>query len=64
MRLRKNANDALKQAARLAAKAEYHEDGSIEIDPDAEVSLLDAGERGAYVCAWVFVERESIEEYL
>jgi hypothetical protein len=64
MRLRRNANDALKEAARLAAKDEYHEDGSIEIDLDAEVSLVDAGERGAYVCAWVYVDREALEEYL
>jgi hypothetical protein len=64
MRLRRNANDALEEAARLAAKDEYHEDGSIEIDPDAEVSLVDAGEHGAYVRAWVYVTRDQMKEYL
>ena len=63
MRLRRNVSDVLKEAARLAAKDEYHEDGSIEIDPDAEVSLVGTGERGAYVCAWVYVDREALDAH-
>jgi hypothetical protein len=39
---------------RKRAKAEWQEDGSVEIDDDAKVSLGD--DKGAYVQAWVWVD--------
>ncbi len=38
---------------RAQAKALYHEDGEIEVDRDARVSIGD--DDGAYVEAWVWV---------
>jgi hypothetical protein len=40
---------------RTRAKEMYHEDGEIEVDSDARVSV---GENGAYVAAWVWVPYE------
>ena len=59
---RGNANRAVEQAAISAAQSKYHEDGSIEIDSNAEVSM--SPESGAYVQAWVYVSRDEMEEYL
>lgn len=44
---------------RKAAKAQYHEDGSVEIDDDAKVSVV---EDGAYVQAWVWVATPKPQE--
>ena len=42
---------------RQAAKDQYGEEGSIEIDDDADVSRNnDPESKGAYVAAWVWVE--------
>jgi hypothetical protein len=38
---------------RTRAKELYHEDGEIEVDSDARVSIGD--DDGAYVAAWVWV---------
>ena len=38
---------------RDAAKEQYHQEGYLEIDPDAQVNVLDIG---AYVQAWVWVD--------
>lgn len=49
---------------RHAAREEFHEDGVIEIDPDAKVSRNDDDpEEGAYVQAWVWVDAEDADEY-
>lgn len=42
------------QQYRAAAKDAWHDEGIIEIDPDAEISQGEDGE-GAYVQAWVWV---------
>jgi hypothetical protein len=39
---------------RELAVEEYHDDGTIEIDPNAKVS--EGNENGAYVQAWVWVD--------
>jgi hypothetical protein len=59
--VRRNPSRAAEAAAIVAAQAKYHEDGSIEIDSNAEVSMSGGG---AYVQAWVYVSREEMEEYL
>lgn len=38
---------------RTRAKELYHQDGEIEVDPDARVSF--GSDSGAYVQAWVWV---------
>ena len=38
---------------RSRARELYHEDGEIEVDGDASVSIAD--DEGAYVAAWVWV---------
>jgi hypothetical protein len=43
-----------KASIRAAAKQQYGEQGSIEIDSDAVVSISEDG--GAYVQAWVWVQ--------
>lgn len=43
---------------RDAAKAQYHDEGFVEIDKDARVCV---GEDGCYVQAWVFVAHEEVE---
>lgn len=45
---------------RTRAKELYHQDGEIEVDFDARVSLGD--DRGAYVEAWVWVPRSEEQE--
>ena len=50
------------QLYREMAKEQYHVDGEIEIDPDAPVSRCDCDncvkhEDGAYVQAWVWVDK-------
>jgi len=40
---------------RTRAKELYHQEGEIEVDPDARVSI--GGSDGAYVQAWVWVPR-------
>ncbi len=45
---------------RSQAKALYHEDGAIEVDANALVSV--GKEQGAYVQAWVWVPTEAIAE--
>ena len=42
---------------RLAAKRIYHDPGDIEVDDEALVSI--SPENGAYVQAWVWVDKES-----
>lgn len=57
----KKMNDEVDKAFRAAAKDMYQEDGVIEIDNDAVVSLSDdygMGITGAYVAAWVYVPRK------
>ena len=44
-----------KSTARKEAKATYHSPGSVEIDNDAQVNLV---EGGAYVQAWVWVDAD------
>ncbi len=46
---------------RHLAKQQYESEGEIEIDPKARVSRSEdhTGEIGAYVQAWVFVEKPS-----
>jgi len=46
-------NPKISEKFRQAAKRQYEEDGQIEIDDDAIVSMSDDG--GAYVQAWVYV---------
>jgi hypothetical protein len=48
----------------VLASEEYAEEGRIEFDDDAEVSLSEEGDaiRGAYVQAWVFVENPDYTE--
>jgi hypothetical protein len=42
-----------------AARAQFHDEGTIEIDEDAPVSrAADNCDRGAYVQAWVWVDDE------
>ena len=43
---------------RLRAKELYHEEGEIEIDEKARVSVSD---EGAYVEAWVWVRTSNVE---
>lgn len=46
------------------AREQYGEEGSVEIDDGAVVSISDAvggGDGGAYVAAWVYVEAEEKE---
>jgi len=59
--VRRNSSRTAEAAAIVAAQAKYHEDGSIEIDSNAEVSM--SGD-GAYVQAWVYVSRDEMDEYL
>lgn len=47
-----------KATIRAAAVKKWAEEGSIEFDDESEVS---EGEDGAYVQAWVFVDREEYE---
>ena len=49
---------ALKDAYRRAAATLYGEEGVIEIDPDAPVSLGEEG--GAYVQLWAWVAEEAL----
>lgn len=44
---------------RQAAKAQYHDTGTIEIDDRAVVSRNVDGDDGAYVQAWVWVPNAS-----
>ncbi len=44
---------------RARAKELYHEEGEIEVDGDARVSI--GGDDGAYVAAWVWVPLEKEE---
>ncbi len=45
-----------------AAKAQYQDDGTVEIDDDAKVSRDDDMDTtGAYVAAWVWVDYEDAE---
>lgn len=46
------------QLIRSRAKTLYHEEGQIEIDEDARVSISDGD--GAYVEAWVWVPLEKM----
>lgn len=52
---KREAEKRTDEALRAEAKELYHEEGQIEIEDDAEVSL---SEKGAYVAAWVFVPKE------
>jgi hypothetical protein len=45
-----------------AAQVHQRRDGELEIDDDAVVSLSDFG--GAYVAAWVWVDKEDMESEL
>lgn len=47
---------------RRAARRLWHEDGQIEVDESAEVSLMDDpdAEQGAYVQAWVYVSAKEL----
>jgi hypothetical protein len=48
---------------RAAAKTQYHTDGEIEIDDDAEISRSERNEDGgAYVAAWVWVRDEDADD--
>lgn len=47
------SDEDLEAAYRDMAMALHHQDGHVEIDSNAEVSLSD--DRGAYVQAWVWV---------
>ena len=47
---------------RKAAKAQYQDDGTLEIDDNAVVSISDSPDPdGAYVAAWVWVTAEEAE---
>ena len=60
----KKEEKALKDKLRETARVEWHEDGSVEIDDNARVSLSFDEEteekknviKGAYVQAWVWVD--------
>jgi hypothetical protein len=41
-----------------AARAKYHRDGEIELDP---VSVVSPGGEGVYVMAWVWVSEEEVD---
>ena len=43
---------------RAAAKECFHQDGELEIDDNAKVSLSDGG---AYVAAWVWISDSEVE---
>jgi len=51
------------QTYREMAKEQYHRDGKIEIDDNAPVSRESPGESedGAYVQAWVWVNRPELD---
>jgi len=49
---------ALNNAYRAAAKAQWHDEGSCEIDDKALVSRDGEDDIGAYVQAWVWVTNE------
>ena len=39
------------------AKQRYERDGEVEIDSDAEVSIMQTSPEGAYVAAWLWVSK-------
>ncbi len=47
-----------------AAKRAHHDEGTLEIDPDAKVSRADDNDcKGAYVQAWIWVaDTEGVKE--
>lgn len=48
---------------RAAAKARYHEEGSVEVDNDAVVSISDDEDaEGCYIQAWVYIRADELEE--
>lgn len=51
-------SDEIDDKYRAAAAEQYEHEGTLEIDPDAPVSLSD--DPGAYVQAWVWVDASSI----
>lgn len=46
------------EAYRAAAVDQWAEEGGLEIDDDAVVSL---GDKGAHVAAWVWVDKEDVD---
>lgn len=47
---------------REQAREQYHDEGVIEVDLEAEVSLNEDGDHGAYVQAWVWVADPDADE--
>lgn len=47
---------------RELAKSQYHREGECEVDDNAQVSLCEGGDPGAYVQAWVYVDLAEEEE--
>lgn len=48
-------------AYRKHAQEVHHEAGCLEIDDDAEVSMVEDRPEGAYVMAWLWVPREDLK---
>jgi hypothetical protein len=61
-RLSKKESDYYINGARKA----YAEEGAIEIDDDARISILDEADDpdGAYVCGWVWVDKRRKKDYI
>lgn len=52
------------EALRARARAEYADEGRIEIDENAQISAADSEDEpeGCYIQAWVWVEYDDAEE--
>lgn len=58
--LRRTVETGDEAAYRRRAKRQYHREGEVEVDDDAQISVHRADEQGAYVSAWVWVDKEDL----